>query len=161
MNDTVKNYQQKRNAMERLDAMEQALAGLQQTLQELSGKFETLSEVISVLAELVGEDAVKNALHAKRVAADAVRVGNIQRHIKDQLEKGTFVAVDVVSNDSLVVFNRKDKDGKVFELGGYQFWSAKDIRPEFLSSVLGKGPGVSFEAPDGSVFEVVEIYSAK
>lgn len=152
-----------KDALSRIQALEESIP---QIIQGVNGAFgrmgaqvNHLQEVLDAIGEVVGEDAVQNALSDMRLRR-AVKEAEEQKAAVDaSLKNGDLKVVEVIGEKSLVVGVENDKDGKAIGAGRVQFYFTT-ARPEFQEKLLGKGVGTTLDLPTGGKFVAQEIYDS-
>lgn len=124
-----------------------------QHLNEMAREIANLKDVISVVIQAVGEDAIKskmNEMLANRLKAEEEAQTEA---IKLLAERGSISPTDVAEGDVLVVGKEDFKDGRVrqarFEL--------KNLAPEGAVLFTGKKVGDAVEA-EASTMTITGVY---
>ena len=132
------------------------------TLNQQTGFLrETLGNVVEVLqASLAESGSVFEANVDKRVAAKRIELREQQDQrardaVKQMVEAGTLVPVDVITEDTLITGRQFNLQGEIsvpLIQGPYSSYTES-----LQGALLGKNLGFVYEGPEGK-FEVTEIY---
>lgn len=147
---------------QRLDAVEQNLArvlfNLNQRFQAIDSQLQNANLLIQALTEHVGKDLVA-------ATAEEIRVERLRANAeveKNALEKGIadgYVSKsEKVDDTSILVGRYVSAKGDVQEPGRVQM-TMPTVDPKFQAQLKDKGAGTSLDLPDGSKFELLEIYA--
>lgn len=166
MSETIAHIANKnsRNALLRIDDLERAVKSIAESanagFEKQGNQIETVSEIVSVIMELVGAEEVNKRLTAKRDEDEARRVTAAKEQIAAAVEAGQLAPAEVVpAEHALLVFTEKLADGTPLKYGSRVQFALSSLRPEVRSQVVGQKAGFSFPSPEGHLFEVAEVYT--
>lgn len=151
-----------KGALERIDELEKLIPNLLSSINEallrVDNRVSELADVIEVIGDKIGKEEVLKLLQERREARDMDNAVKAQEALQKAVEAGVAVAVDTVSEKSLVVGVEYDKDGKAIPPARVQLMFTQ-IKPEVREKLAGNGPGTKVETPAGGTFEVLEVYN--
>ena len=145
-----------RNALQRVQDIEETM---QQVVFQFNQEITKINENAAVLVEMLGEDAFKATLKARRDRTEETTVSAQKAAIADAVAAGTLKSGDVVAASSLLILTEKLADGTVLPYGSRVQLPVGQIKEPLRGQFLGKkvGEAVATE-PGGHLFEVTEIY---
>lgn len=153
--------QQQRSLTERMSTMEEQVArilfGVNQRFSGNDSRLRSVEELVEALIELNGDQDVRRIVREKQIeraqqAADAER-----KSLEEGVKDGYIIKSDVTSKRSLIVGRYISATGEVEEPGRTQL-VMPGVDPKFQELLLGKGVGATLDLPNGSKFELTEIY---
>lgn len=119
-------------------------------------RVEDLEEIVSVMVDDFGIEALEAGLEARRARKVAEGIQKAKDNIAAGLQQGYLVAATEISPDSLIVGTETAPDGSVVaEFASMLF---RQMKPEAQEGLLGKGVGTTYQAGP-NVFTVNEIYN--
>jgi len=153
---------EQRSLSDRIGTMEQSVAkmlfGINQRFMGSDQQINDLIEKIDALIQLQGAEDVAayiaNARIEKARAAAEQEKASLDEAVKDEIVK----PAEVVEERSLIVGRYVHKDGSVQEPGRAQL-VMPGVQAEARAKLLGQKVGFVLDLPDGSKFELLEIYS--
>jgi hypothetical protein len=151
-----------KSALERLDQLEsdvpRLIAGVNNGFSNLEGRLNEFTEILNALSQLTGETAVSAKIAENRIARAEALAQQQEEGLKKAITDGRVVAVAAVTEQSVIVGSKSDKDGKLEVANGRVQMEFAQIIPAFKSKFLGAVVGAKVETPDGGTIEVKEIY---
>lgn len=153
---------QQRSLSDRIGTMEQSVAkmlfGINQRFMGSDQQINELIEKVDALVQLQGAEDVSayiaNARIERARAASAQEQASLEEAIKDEIVK----PAEAAEERSLIVGRYYHKDGSVQEPGRAQL-VMPGVQAEARAKLLGQKAGFVLDLPDGSKFELLEIYS--
>jgi CRISPR/Cas system-associated exonuclease Cas4 (RecB family) len=144
----------------RIEDLENGLQSLMEGLEAVLGKrdnsFRSLDEIVRAVVDILGEDKVVEAINASRAA----KAEGAAKAAFDALEaskaNGVAVAVDVISDKSILVVEQYNADGTPDVPAKVPV--AVSSAPELFADGFGKGIGTRIERENGYLI-VTEIYN--
>lgn len=160
--ETVANLAQKnsRNALQRLDAVEQTQAqvvqALNSTLGPLQQQFSQYVEIVDAVTAILGDEVVANRVAEIRKER-AIQQAEVQaQQVKTLVANGILAVASVIGEKSLIVGKEFDKEGHEM-LPGRRQALLSQIRTDLQEKLMGQGVGFKLDTGDGA-FEVLEVY---
>ena len=144
-----------RNALQRVQDIEETM---QQVVFQFNQEITKINENTAVLVEMLGEDAFKTALKARRDRTEETTVSAQKKGVADAVAAGTLKPVDVVVDSSLLILTEKLVDGTAIPYGSRVQLPVGQIKEPLRSQFLGKKVGEAVNHDSGHLFEVTEIY---
>jgi len=152
-----------RNALERIELLEQNINGLVQAVQaafnENEQKLRDISEVLDVFVAEKGRDVVQKAMADARLARAADEAKKAKDGLDLALIEGKVVQLDKVEEGAIITGVEKNKAGEVIQPGYVQL-ALSTVKPEFVEKMMGQAVGFTFETDGSGSFEVTGIYKA-
>jgi len=153
--------QRTRNAIERLDAVEnsvtQIIQAINQSMGNMNNQISGVTEVLDAVVALFGVDAVQNQVVEARKARQQEQSDAQMKQVEELKKQGVLVPQDKVEEQSLLVGRETTKDGQVVHPGRFQHHFAQ-IQKEVSAKMLGQAVGFKVETPAGGHWEILEIY---
>lgn len=146
-----------KNALERLDEHEQAIARLFGQGQVASGQLNQVGEVLGAIIQALGiqEDVEKIILENRQKAQEA-RLEAEKNALKNMVETKMVLPAATVTDKTIIVGHELDKEKKVVN-ARVQVGFAR-VNEQLKKDVLGKAVGAEVPLPDGGVFVLDELY---
>lgn len=146
------------NSVEELQQLlSRALVGIEQRMTQQANTLNRLSRVTNALVELVGQEAVQNAVDIAARDEAVIRAVQEKAAIDEAIADGYVYAADVVTEESIIVGHETDEKGEPVGTGRQQI-AFRNIDPNYKAALLGKAKGDKMKTPGGGEFEVKEIY---
>lgn len=146
-----------KNALERLDEHEQAIARLFGQSQMVNGQISSVGELLGAIIEILGiQEPVEKLILAKRAQAAADRNAAEKKALEDMVASKLVLVAETVSEKSILVGHEQDKEGKITN-ARVQVAFAR-VNEQFKKDLLGKAKGAQVTLPDGGAFVVEEIF---
>lgn len=152
-----------RNALQRIEQLEQDLMnlaqGAQNGLNSLQTRINQSAEILDAVVGVLGKETVEAAVEQARAQVREDNAKAAKEALEAALKDGKLAAVpgDVGAGDkSILTGVEYDKDGKPVHPGYVQLAFAS-VKPEYQEKLRGKGVGFKFETEVGS-FEVTGVY---
>jgi hypothetical protein len=159
----------KKSVLDRVGNIE---AALQNLIEQINKSFSTLDQQVSMVRELIGAvvdvvgvEAVKEAVEASRVAAALAQTKAMTdardaavAALESGIANGEIVAADEIGPRSVIVGVEADAEGKEMAPGRAQLLFS-GVKPEFQGQLLGKGVGTVLVTPAGGTFTVQGVYT--
>lgn len=149
----------KRNASQRLDDLEGAMMQAFQSFQSISRDIGIMKEAIQLLGAKV--DAIVSISQIAPAAIEQAmimaKVADLKSRVDNLLASGTLTAATEVSDNSFIVGEELDKDGKVtnpriqFGVGAL----SPEIREKFKGGTVGSN--IALEGASLSLLEIYDI----
>ena len=161
-NDGLSNNKARKGAMEDIQKLVQAHNSLaritQDSLDKIENRLDDMSVIFQAISNIVGVDAVKEESKKIRIALIEAEVAQQQQNVDNAVKDGKLVAVEVITENSLVVTEATKPDGtpaypskNIFLFGQYN--------PEIQAILRDKKVGDSTEIPGvGGMLTVKAIY---
>jgi len=153
--------QRTRNAIERLDAVEnsitQMVQAINQSMGNLNNQISGVTEVLDAVVSLFGVEAVQNQVIETRKSRQQEQSDAQVKQVEELKKQGVLVSQDKVEEQSLLVGRETTKDGQVVHPGRFQHHFSQ-IQKEVSAKMLGQAVGFKVETPAGGHWEILEIY---
>ena len=161
MSETIQKYKQARNAIERMDAIEQLIPKLieatNRSLGQLNDQLAGAVEIVDAVVQILGEEAVSRAVSETRLVRAKETAKNQEAAIAKGVEAGQLKKTETVTPTSYIVFKEYDKEGTELAVSRFQS-SLKNLQPKVREELAGKTVGYKVKVEGEHSFEVMEIY---
>jgi hypothetical protein len=160
-NTTKQFLKDKRNALERIDALENMFPNL---IQALGRQIDSVKNKQNFLDELM--DAIIGTVGAEKVA-ESLKDSRLQRALKEAesqkestakaVAEGKLKTAEIVGDNSVIVISSNNTaTGESVGAGWFRF-HVSEIKPEVKAMLVGQSVG--FEGTEGgNTFKLLEIY---
>jgi len=167
--------QRTKNAIERLDAIEQSItqviAAVNQSLGNMNQQISGAVEVLDAAVQLLGVEAVQTQVVQNRRDRLKEEADRQAAQVEELKKQGLIVAADKVGEKSLLVgreFGKPtevtDEQGQTQTKPGEVIWPGRSqlrfaqIAKEIGEKMLGQPVGFQVDTPQGGKWEILEIY---
>lgn len=154
--------QQQRSLSERITALEQGFArvlfSINQRLSAFEQRFAMLTEQIEALVELNGIEDVQRIISEKRLERARAASEQEKASLEEGIRDGYVLGAETVGEKSVLVGRYVGKDGGVEQPGRTQL-VMPGLKEEFREKLLGQSVGYKLDLPNGSHFDLQEIYN--
>jgi hypothetical protein len=127
--------------------------GFSQASQQIAAQ----GEVLEALIALAGKEAVEKVMRANRELRAAENAETEKKALEELVARGEVVAVEKITDKSVIVGREFNPDGSVHHPGRFQLAYQK-IDKQFQEQLLGQAAGFTITLPNGGKFEVQEVY---
>ena len=149
------------NALDRLDAVEKTIpdliSAINNSLGGLNQQLNAQGEVLEAVVSLLGQETVQNTIKETRERKATELMEAEKKALEELKNAGTVVAVEKVTEKTVIVGREFTPDGSVRHPGRAQVPFSR-VDQNFKEGLLGKGVGFVLDLPTGGKFEVVELY---
>lgn len=160
-NDTRVLSKRTNNALDRLDAVEQALpqilGSLNQTLGQFSQQLNAQGEVVEALVQALGRETVEGIIKDTRERKGQELMEQEKAALEELVSSGAVAKVDKVSEKTIIVGREINPDGTVRSPGRAQVPYAR-VTTELKEKFLGQTSPFAVDLPNGGKFEVQELF---
>lgn len=161
MDTTQKMASQKRNALERIEGLEQMvpnlIRALGKQLDEIGFKVTMMEEMVDSLIGVVGVEPVQKAMTLARQNAAKAKAESQKAETEKLVADGVLEAQALIDEKSVLVLTEKLADGTDAIPGWFRL-SVPELKPDFKERLLNKFVGHTDVLENGNTFTVTEVY---
>lgn len=157
---TQKMFQDKRNSLQRLDALESLMVPLMENMatqfRTTNGKLDQLSQIVNALIGAVGTEIVTAKLVEIQLEDARLQAEDTKKHTAQLKEQGVLSVIDTVTPGSVVIATESKPDGSVHGAGWFRV-GFDELNEETKVLFEGKKAGDKGTFANGNVFEILEV----